>query len=80
MFIYSNRRKNRSYEFTFSELEDGSAVQVNIYNRLGEIIEDSYCSNGDFLSTSELNEGEIFQIHVAYDEGYSLFNMVINCE
>lgn len=68
-------QEERSYEFIFSELEDGSTVHVNIYNRLGEIIEDSYCSNGDSLSTSELNEGETYQIHVAYDEGISPYIM-----
>lgn len=73
-------QEDRSYEFILSELEDGSTVQVSIYNRLGEMIEDSYCSNGDSLSTIKLNEGETYQIHVAYDEGFSPFNMVIECE
>lgn len=65
------------YEFAFSEMSDGTQVCISIYNRLGERLRYGYCGNDDSLTIDELEEGEIYTVHVEYEDGTSPYMMTI---
>lgn len=52
------------YRFDFSNIVANSKVRFQIFNSLGEKIEDTYCTNGDGVTESELVAGETYSLLV----------------
>lgn len=69
---------NGRYRFELSGMQGGTAVELYMFNSLDETVaSDSYCQNGEGITVKDLKAGEIYEIQIRQDEGYSSYKMNI---
>lgn len=66
------------YRFELSEITNGCAVELYVFNSLGESLgSDTYCTNGEGVTLKSLKAKEEYTINVRYASGYSGYTLSI---
>ena len=66
------------YRFEMSGITSGCAVELYVFNSLGESLgSDTYCTNGEGVTLKSLKAGETYSINVRYASGYSGYTLSI---
>lgn len=70
--------RDGNYRFEFSNLTSGSTLYIAFYNYLGERIEyNSYVTNGNGITVSNLKANEEYTFSVKYKNGFSKYTLSI---
>lgn len=66
------------YRFELSGMKNGTAVELYVFNALGETVaSDTYCTNGDGVTVKGAKAGEIYDVQVRQYTGLSSYNFTI---
>ena len=66
------------YRFEISGMTNGTDVELYVFDQLGEDVgSDTYCVNGEGVTLKDLKAGEVYEVQVRQDEGYSNYNLSI---
>ena len=66
------------YRFELSGMKNGTAVELYMFNELGETVNsDTYCTNGEGITVKDLKAGEVYEIQIRQVEGFSSYNLEI---
>lgn len=71
--------RDGTYRFEAAEIRDEQDLRFNVYNDLGEELEEEFCYNGDGI-TMELSEGKTYDIHVRAEETISPYTFKIGTQ
>lgn len=66
------------YRFELSGMKNGTAVELYIFNALGETVaSDTYCTNGEGVTVKGAITGEVYDVQIRQDTGLSTYNFTI---
>lgn len=66
------------YRFEVSGMSGGTDVELYMFNHLDETVaSDTYCTNGEGITVKDLKAGEIYQLQIRQDSGFSYYTLSI---
>lgn len=66
------------YRFELSGMKNGTAVELYVFNALGETVaSDTYCTNGEGVTVKGAVTGEVYDVQIRQDTGLSTYNFTI---
>ncbi len=66
------------YRFELSGMQNGTNVELYMFNELGETVEsNNYCKNGDGITVKDLKAGDEYAIQVRQKSGFSDYSLMI---
>lgn len=69
------------YRFEIEGLRSGCAVELYLFNSLGETLSsDTYCTNGEEITLKSLDSNETYEIQVRQSSGLSSYSLIIGIQ
>jgi len=77
VYLFTVPRDGR-YRFELSGLQNGTDVELYMFNNLGETTaSDTYCTNEEGITVKDLKAGEVYELQIRQDSGFSNYIHVI---
>ncbi len=80
VYTFTAPRDGR-YRFEVSGITSGSAVELYVFNSLGETLgSDTYCTNGEGITLKSIKAGEVYTVNVRYSTGYTNYTLAFGSQ
>ncbi len=80
VYTFTAPRDGR-YRFEVSGITSGCAVELYVFNSLGESLgSDTYCTNGEGVTLKSIKAGEVYTVNVRYSTGYTNYTLAFGSQ